>query len=69
MASAPIYCTHKEFKRVFPQLDEYDQKTPVYGWTTSSSLHQAHGSGLVSTLFINGNEENRTLTSSNDNRF
>ena len=33
MASAPTYCTHKELKRVFPQLDEFDQKKPVYGWT------------------------------------
>ena len=60
MASAPIYCTHKELKRVFPQLDEFDGKTPIYGWTTSSSLHQAHGCGLVSTLFVNGDEVTAT---------
>ena len=29
MASAPTYCTHKELKRVFPQLDEFDQKKPM----------------------------------------
>ena len=60
MASAPIYCTHKELKRVFPQLDEFDGKTPIYGWITSSSLHQAHGCGLVSTLFVNGDEVTAT---------
>ena len=32
MATAPIYCTHAELKRVFPQMDEFDQKTAIYGW-------------------------------------
>ena len=26
MAEAPTYCTHKELKRVFPQISEFDQK-------------------------------------------
>ena len=55
MASAPIYCTHKELKRVFPQLDEYDQKTPIYGWTeVSSNKYAAHDSGSVTQLFVDG---------------
>ena len=55
MASAPIYCTHKELKRVFPQLDEYDQKTPVYGWVEiSTNKYAAHDSGSVTQLFVNG---------------
>lgn len=55
MASAPIYCTHKELKRVFPQLDEYDQKTPVYGWTeVSTNKYAAHDSGSVTQLFVDG---------------
>ena len=55
MASAPIYCTHKELKRVFPQLDEYDQKTPIYGWTeVSSNKYAAHNSGSVTQLFVDG---------------
>tara|TARA_R100001594_G_scaffold1545_1_gene6718 strand:- start:10837 stop:11793 length:957 start_codon:yes stop_codon:yes gene_type:complete len=55
MASAPIYCTHEEFKRVFPQLDEFDQKVPVYGWTeVSSNKYAAHDSGAVSQLFVDG---------------
>ena len=33
MATAPIYCTHKELKRVFPQMDEFDGKKAIYGWT------------------------------------
>ena len=58
MASAPIYCTHNELKRVFPQLDEFDQKTPVYGWTSltfdSIALYVAYNTGLMTQLFIDG---------------
>ena len=60
MATAPIYCTHKELKRVYPQIDAFDNKTPIYGWTTSANLHQAHNSGLVTVLFINGDEVTAT---------
>ena len=57
MASAPIYCTHKELKRVFPQIDEYDQKTPLYGWIVASGhLYQSGDSGLVTALFVDGVE-------------
>ena len=55
MASAPIYCTHKELKRVFPQLDEFDQKTPIYGWVVvSGSKYAAHNSGQTTQLFVDG---------------
>ena len=55
MASAPIYCTHKELKRVFPQLDEFDQKVPIYGWTeVSTNKYAAHDSGSVTQLFVDG---------------
>ena len=55
MASAPIYCTHKELKRVFPQLDEFDQKTPIYGWVeVTTNKYAAHNSGSVTQLFVDG---------------
>ncbi len=61
MASAPIYCTHKELKRVFPQLDEYDQKSPVYGWTTATLSTNTHyvsfDTGLMTQLFIDGKSQ------------
>ena len=48
MASAPIYCTHKELKRVFPQLDEFDQKAQIYGWVeVTTNKYAAHDSGIV----------------------
>jgi len=61
MASAPRYCTHKQLKRVFPQLDEYDQKTPIYGWTTETisgdTYYVAYDSGLMTQLFIDGKSQ------------
>ena len=61
MATAPIYCTHKELKRVFPQLDEFDNKVPVYGWTQlfthgGYELYESFDSGLVTTLFKDGED-------------
>ena len=37
MATAPTYITHAELKRIFPQLDEFDQKVPIYGWVEVTS--------------------------------
>ena len=57
MAAAPIYCTHKELKRVFPQIDEFDTKTQVFGWTTvSTNKYASHNSGLVTQLFVDGED-------------
>ena len=57
MATAPIYCTHLELKRVFPQLDEFDQKSPIYGWVeVTTNKYAAHDSGVVTQLFANGED-------------
>ena len=65
MATAPIYCTHQELKRVFPQLDEFDSKTPIYGWVVSSgSLYVAHDCGLVTQLFADGKDLGAAQSSS-----
>ena len=57
MATAPIYCTHKELKRVFPQLDEFDTKVQVFGWTeVSTNKYASHNSGLVTQLFVDGED-------------
>ena len=57
MATAPIYCTHAELKRVFPQLDEFDQKTAIYGWVeVTTNKYAAHDSGIVTQLFANGED-------------
>ena len=57
MATAAIYCTHKELKRVFPQLDSFDNKKSIYGWTeVTSNKYAAHNSGIVSQLFADGED-------------
>ena len=56
MATAPIYCTHKELKRVYPQIDAFDTKTPIYGWATDD-VYVAYDSGLVTDLFIDGKDQ------------
>ena len=57
MANAPIYCTHKELKRVYPNIDSFDVKTPIYGWTTvSTNKYAAHNSGFTAQLFANGED-------------
>ncbi len=60
--AAPIYCTHKELKRVFPQLDSFDGKKPIYGWSlglenvydTSLDIYYTNNTGLIDTLFFDG---------------
>jgi hypothetical protein len=59
--AAPIYCTHKELKRVFPQLDSFDGKKPIYGWNqlfthAGNELYEADNTGLVTTLFKDGQD-------------
>jgi hypothetical protein len=57
MATAAIYCTHKELKRVFPQLDSFDNKKQIYGWTeVTTNKYAAHNSGRVSQLFADGED-------------
>ena len=57
MATAAIYCTHKELKRVFPQLDSFDNKKSIYGWTeVTTNKYAAHNSGIVSQLFADGED-------------
>jgi hypothetical protein len=68
MATAPIYCTHKELKRVFPQLDEFDNKTPIYGFdkeldldagdstTDNFDLYYSADTGLITDLFYDGSK-------------
>ena len=57
MATAPIYCTHKELKRVYPQIDAFDTKTPIYGWVTvSTNKYASHNSGAVTQLFVDGED-------------
>ena len=51
------YCTERDLKDIYPSIDEFDTKTPLYGWVVhSSSLYRADNSGLVTQLFANGQD-------------
>ena len=58
MATAPTYCTHRQLKDVFPQVDSFDNKRPLYGWeeTGTSNLYLTRNSGLVTQLFAAGED-------------
>ena len=57
MATAPIYCTHKELKRVYPQIDAFDTKTPIYGWVhVAGDKYVSYNSGIVTQLFRDGQD-------------
>jgi hypothetical protein len=50
------YCALRDLKDVFPSIDEFDTKTPIYGWVATgvSNQYKAENCGLVTQLFANG---------------
>ena len=65
MATAPTYCTQRQLKDVFPQVDSFDTKRPVYGWVAESTMadfggvsnaniYYAYNTGLITQLFKDG---------------
>ena len=51
------YATERELKDVFPEVDNFDTKTPIYGWVVhSSSLYRADNCGLITQLFVDGQD-------------
>ena len=57
MATSSTYCTHRDLKDIYPSLDEFDTKTPIYGWVTvSSNKYASHNSGAVTQLFVDGED-------------
>ena len=57
MATSSTYCTHRDLKDTYPNLDEFDVKTAIYGWVVvSGTKYAAHNSGLVTQLFADGED-------------
>jgi hypothetical protein len=57
MATSSTYCTHRDLKDIYPNLDEFDAKTAIYGWTeVTTNKYAAHNSGLVTQLFADGED-------------
>ena len=68
MATAPTYCTHRQLKDVFPQVDSFDTKRPIYGWggsefenwqDTTLDIGYCYNAGLTTQLFIDGSKLNK----------
>ena len=68
MATAPTYCTHRQLKDVFPQVDSFDNKRSVYGWgeedfadwlDTTLDIGFCYNVGLATQLFVDGNKINK----------
>ena len=57
MATSSTYCTHRDLKDIYPNMDEFDAKTAIYGWTLlSSNKYVADNTGLVTQLFMDGTD-------------
>jgi len=57
MATSSTYCTHRDVKDIFPDMDAFDVKTPIYGWVeVSTNKYASHDSGLVTQLFVDGED-------------
>ena len=55
MATSSTYCTHRDVEDVYPNINDYDSKEAIYGWTVvSGDKYSSHNSGLVTQLFVNG---------------
>ena len=69
MATAPTYCTHRQLKDVFPQVDSFDNKRPLYGWTSTDTTnqYQANNTGLITQLYFDGIEGTSVGDSPNAN--
>ena len=53
----PTYISSRDLKDVFPNLDEFDTKKPVYGWVIDAgNRYVSHDSGLVTQLFVDGKD-------------
>ena len=52
------YCSQRDVKDVYPNIDESDNKVVVRNWieTGTSNLYLARNSGLVTVLFVDGED-------------
>ena len=65
MATQATYCTVRDLKDIFPEVDSFDTKTPIYGWTSlGNSFYRLDNAGLVTNLYKDGKELTQTMSSS-----
>ena len=54
----PTYATESDLRDIYPNIDKYDAKKPVYGWETTgvSNFYKSYNTGLINVLFFDGIE-------------
>tara|TARA_Y100001973_G_scaffold24542_3_gene36650 strand:- start:8672 stop:9910 length:1239 start_codon:yes stop_codon:yes gene_type:complete len=66
MAVSTTYCTNTDILDVYPNIDEFDSKTPLFGWTTETftkadastdTFYAIYNSGFIPSLFIDSKEQ------------
>ena len=61
------YATNRDLKDVFPEVDSFDTKTPIYGWVVDSGTrYRADNCGLVTLLFADGADLGAAESNSSD---
>ena len=54
----PTYASTSDLRDVYPNIDKYDVKTQILGWTTTGTpnLYLARNTGLINQLFADGED-------------
>ena len=52
------YISQSDIRDIYPNIDKYDTKRPIYGWVTTgtSNFYKAYNTGLINVLFFDGIE-------------
>ena len=58
MPNKVTYATESDLRDIYPNIDKYDAKKPVYGWVTTgvSNFYKSYNTGLINVLFFDGIE-------------
>ena len=56
MATDFKYASQSDLEMYYPAYTNFNTRRQLFGWSTTSNLHQAHGVGLVNVLFVNSDE-------------
>ncbi len=63
----PSYCTSSDLKDIYPSIDEFDMKTPIYGWSLfnqGNDSYVSHNCGVVNNLYKDGADNSNLEVSS-----
>ena len=57
MANYPTYASVSDLRDVYPNIDKYDTKHPVYVWVVNAgNVYKSENSGVVNQLFVDGKD-------------